>query len=505
MPSEAVDRRRWTLVAVCVTTFMLLLDITIVNVALPRIQSSLNAGLTGLQWVVDAYALALAALILTAGALADRYGRRLMFIFGVIVFTGASAVCGAAWSIAALDIARGVQGIGGAALFATALALIGHEYRGRDLFGAIAVWGATIGAAVASGPLVGGLLTDGLGWRWVFFVNVPVGAFALFVAFRYMAESRDEGAVRTDVAGLVTFSAALFLIVFGLLRGNSEGWSSALIVSTLAAGIVMLGLFVLVELRQRRPMLDMSLFRQPAFVGVSLSTFALGAGMFAMFPYLSIYLQDVLGLSPLGAGLRLLPLTVFVFAVPIATRNIAQRTPAWILAGVGLLLVSGSLLLMHGVSATSTWTTLLAGFIVGGIGIGLANPTLAGAALRVVDPARSGMASGFNNACRLGGVAIGVAGLGAVLEHRVGTSLAPSGHGGLAQAVSSSGERVAHGQPMLAHFAGVAYSNGLNAALLTGCITVFVGAVSAIALMRGRPAEAATPEQAAVSSTGGGA
>jgi EmrB/QacA subfamily drug resistance transporter len=505
MATGAVDRRRWTLVAVCVTTFMLLLDITVVVVALPRIQSSLTAGLTGLQWVVDAYALALAALILTAGALADRYGRRLMFIFGVIVFTGASAVCGAAWSIAALDIARGVQGIGGAALFATALALIGYEYRGRELFGAIAVWGATIGAAVASGPLVGGLLTDGLGWRWVFYINVPVGALALYVAFKYMAESRDEGAVRTDVAGLVTFSGALFLIVFGLLRGNSEGWSSTLIVSTLAAGVAMLGLFVLVELRQRRPMLDMSLFRRPAFVGVSLSTFLLGAGMFAMFAYLSIYLQDVLGASPLGAGLRFLPLTVFVFVVPIATRNIAQRTPAWILAGLGLLLVSGSLLLMHGVSANSRWTTLLAGFIVSGIGIGLANPTLAASALRVVDPARSGMASGFNNTCRLAGVAIGVAGLGAVLEHRVGTSLAPSGHAGLAQAVSSSGERVAHGQPILAHLAGVAYSNGLNAALLAGCVTVFVGAISAIVLMRGRPAEAPTPEQAAVSSTGGGA
>jgi EmrB/QacA subfamily drug resistance transporter len=504
VPYEDAQRRRWTLVAVCVTTFMLLLDITIVNVALPRIQSSLSAGLTGLQWVVDAYALALAALILTAGALSDRFGRRLLFVFGVIVFTAASAVCGGAWDIAALDIARGVQGIGGAALFATALALIGHEYRGPDLFGAIAVWGATIGAAVASGPLVGGLLTDGLGWRWVFFVNVPVGAFALFVAFRYMAESRDEGAVRTDAAGLVTFSAALFLIVFGLLRGNSEGWSSAVIVASLAAGVALLAAFVLVELAQRRPMLDMSLFRRPAFVGVSLATFALGAGMFAMFPYLSIYLQDVIGLSPLGAGLRLLPLTVFVFTVPIATRNIAQRTPAWILAGAGLLLVSGALLLMHGVTATSSWTTLLAGFIVGGIGVGLANPTLAGAALRVVDPARSGMASGFNNACRLAGVAIGVAGLGAVLEHRVGTSLAESGHRGLAQAVSSSGERVAHGQPAVAHLAGVAYSNGLNAALLTGCITVFVGAVSAVALMRSRTA-APSPEPAAVSSTSPGA
>jgi EmrB/QacA subfamily drug resistance transporter len=502
-PPTEIDSRRWTLVAVCVTTFMLLLDITVVNVALPRIQRDLHASLTGLQWVVDAYALALAALILTAGALADRYGRRLLFGFGVVVFTAASAVCGAAWNIAALDIARGVQGIGGAALFATALALIGHEYRGREFFSAIAIWGATIGAAVASGPLVGGLLTDGLGWRWVFFVNVPVGCFALFVALRRMVESRDEGTVRTDIAGLVTFSAALFLIVFGLLRGNTEGWTSALIVSTITAGVVMLVLFVIVELTQQRPMLDMSLFRQPAFVGVSLSTFAIGAGMFAMFPYLSIYLQDVLGTSPLGAGLRFLPLTVFVFVVPLATRNIALRSPAWLLAGVGLVLVAVSLFLMYGVSASSHWTTLLAGFVVGGIGIGLANPTLAAAALRVVDPARSGMASGFNNTCRLAGVAIGVAGLGAVLEHAVGNSLATSGHRGLAQAVSSSGENVAHGQPLLAHLAAVAFAHGLNAALITGCVVVAAGAISAFALMRMGDAPVAAPEAAASSSSSG--
>ena len=198
---ERVRDRRWTLVAVCTTTFMLLLDITIVIVALPSIQRRLHAGLTGLQWVVDAYALTLAALILTAGALADRYGRRLVFMVGVVVFSSASLLCGLAWSIAVLDVARALQGIGGAALFATALALIGPEYRGPDIGGAIAVWGATVGAAVASGPLVGGILTDALGWRWVFFVNVPVGAFAMFVALTRMGESRDEQAVRTDVWG----------------------------------------------------------------------------------------------------------------------------------------------------------------------------------------------------------------------------------------------------------------------------------------------------------------
>src|SRR5437870_283884 len=227
------DRGRWTLVAVCETTFMLLVDITIVNVALPSVQRQLHASLTGLQWVVDAYAVTLAALILTAGALADRYGRRLVFAVGVVVFSVASFLCGAAWNVVTLDIARSLQGIGGAALFATALALIGAEYTGPERAGAIAIWGSTVGLAVASGPLLGGILTDSLGWRWVFFVNVPIGAFAFTLALRKLHESRDAGAQRTDVAGLVTFSAALVLIVSGLLRGNDVGWSSAQILGSL--------------------------------------------------------------------------------------------------------------------------------------------------------------------------------------------------------------------------------------------------------------------------------
>jgi EmrB/QacA subfamily drug resistance transporter len=495
--------RRWTLIAVCVTTFMLLLDITIVNVALPSIQHRLKADLTGLQWVVDAYALALAALILTAGALADRFGRRLLFTFGVVVFTSASLLCGLAWNITTLDVARGVQGIGGAALFATALALIAHEYRGADRFGAIAVWGATIGAAVASGPLVGGILTDALGWRWVFFVNVPVGAFALLIARTRMVESRDVGAVRTDVAGLLTFSAALFLIVFGLLRGNAEGWGSGLIISTLLAGVVLLVAFVVVEARQERPMLDISLFRRPAFLGVSLATFAIGAGMFALFPYLSIYLQDILGTSPLGAGLRFLPLTAFIFFVPLLTRGIAQRVQAWILATLGLLLVAIALLLMYGLSSGSRWTALLPGLVVAGIGIGLANPTLAAAALRTVDPARSGMASGINNTFRLSGVSIGVAALGAVLENRVSSSLASTTHvhsRTLAAAVSSAGTRAVDGRPALAHSAVIAFVSGLNAVLLVGCAMVFAGAVAAGVLMR-VPATATEAPARAVSRT----
>jgi EmrB/QacA subfamily drug resistance transporter len=486
-PEPFVRDRRWTLLAVCTTTFMLLLDITVVNVALPNIQHDLHASLTGLQWVVDAYALTLAALILTAGTLADRYGRRLLFMIGVVVFTLSSLVCGLAWSIAVLDIARAVQGIGGAALFATALALIGAEYRGPDLGGAIAIWGATIGAAVASGPLVGGILTDAFNWRWVFFVNVPVGAFALSVALTRMGESRDPQATHTDVWGLLTFSASLFLIVFGVLRGNAEGWSSALILGSLIGGGVLLAVFVAVEHMQTRPMLDLNLFRHPGFVGVSVATFCIGAGMFALFPYLSIYLQDVLGYSPLGAGLRFLPLTVFVFIVPLLTRKLAPGASLrWLLAG-GLVLVAVALLLMHGLTPSSSWTALLPGLIVSGIGIGLANPAIAAAALRAVDPSRTGMASGINNACRLTGVAVGVAALGAVLEDRISTSLVSSlGPRGdaLASAVAATGNRVALSNPSLAHPATVAYVSGLNTTLLVSCAIVAVGALAAGLLMR---------------------
>ena len=500
-PDAVNSARKWTLVAVCLTTFMLLLDITVVVVALPNIQERFDASLTGLQWVVDAYALTLAALILTAGALADRYGRRAVFMVGVVLFTLASLLCGLAWSTMALDVARALQGIGGAALFATALALIGHEYRGPERFGALAVWGATIGAAVACGPLVGGILTDALGWRWIFFVNIPVGVFALAVALTRISESRDEAATRTDVQGLATFSAALFLIVFGIMRGNALGWSSTLIVASLVAGVVLLFAFVVLEYRQPRPMLDVRLFRQRAFVGVSIATFCIAAGMFAMFPYLSIYLQDILGYSPLAAGVRFLPLTLFVFFVPLATRRFVPRVPLRLTIGVGLALVAGGLALMCGVGVDSPWTTLLAGFVVGGIGIGIANPALAAGALRVVDPTRTGMASGINNTFRLGGLAVGVAALGALLENRVQQSLsavAGAQAHALAGAVSSSGVRAAAGNPALAEPAKAAFVSGLNAALITGSALLAVGALAALALLRvPAPAPVLRPESEA--------
>ena len=465
---------------------MLLVDITIVNVALPSIQQRLDASLTGLQWVVDAYAVTLAALILMAGALADRYGRRLVFAVGVVVFSVASFLCGAAWNVATLDIARALQGVGGAALFATALALIGAEYSGPERAGAIAVWGSTVGLAVAAGPLLGGIITDSLGWRWVFFVNVPVGAFAFTVALRKVRESRDPNARGTDVAGLLSFSAALLLIVQALLRGNDAGWSSAQIIGSVVAGIALLVAFVVIEVRQTRPMLDVSLFRQPAFVGVQFATFCIGAGMFALFPFLSIYLQDIVGNSPLGAGLRFLPITVFVFIVPLATRKLSGRVPMWALLATSLAIVSVGALLMGHISPGSRWTALLAGFIVSGIGIGLANPTIAAAALRVVDPARTGMASGISNTARIAGLAMGVAVFGAVLQQRVGSHLAAAGYHGkdLAAAVSSSGLRATTGNPALTRAADSAFVSGLRLVFVIGFATVLAGSLAAALLVR---------------------
>jgi EmrB/QacA subfamily drug resistance transporter len=497
-PPDERRTQRWTLAAVCATTFMLLVDITIVNVALPSIQRHLSASLTGLQWVVDAYAITLAALILTAGALADRYGRRLVFTCGIIVFSTASFLCGIAWNIASLDAARAVQGLGGAALFATALALIGAEYDGPARARAIAVWGSTVGLAVASGPLFGGILTDAFGWRWIFFVNVPIGGAAAWIAMTRVRESRDANARRTDVAGLVTLAASLFLIVFALLRGNNAGWASGQIVGFLIGGLALLAAFVVIEQRQERPMLDISLFRQPVFLGVQLATFCLGAGMFALFPFLSIYLQDIDGYSPLGAGLRFLPITAFVFLVPLVTRRLATVAPMWTLLAGSLAIVTAGILLLEDISVGSSWTALLAGFVVCGVGIGLANPTIAAAALRVVDPARTGMASGISNTSRVGGLALGVAALGAILQQHVGSRLASEGihRPGFAEAVSSSGLRAAHGDPALAHAVNVGFVSGFRLVLLVAAATVFVGSVAAAVLARGRATRAAAPAPA---------
>src|SRR5215210_1630880 len=416
---SAMNPKWWTLVAVCTATFMLLLDITIVNVALPSIERDLGADLADLQWVIDAYALTLAALLLTAGSLADRVGRRRVFVIGLVAFTVASVLCGLATSPLTLNLARALQGIGGAFMFATSLALLASAHSGRDRGTAFGLWGATTGAAVAVGPLAGGVLTEGIGWEAIFFVNVPIGIAAVALTLARVEESKDPHAGRLDWPGTVLFSGALFLLIFGLIRGNPEGWGSPLIVAALAGAVVLLAGFVVAERRGAHPMLDLTLFRRRAFVGASVAAFVLSASMFAMFLYLTLYIQNVLGYSALESGLRFMPVTLLSFLVAPVSGKLAERVGVrWFIAG-GLALVGAGLLLMGGLQAGDDWTALLAGFMVAGGGIGLVNPALATAAIGVVEPRRSGMASGINSTFRQIGIATGTAGLGAIFTHLV--------------------------------------------------------------------------------------
>jgi EmrB/QacA subfamily drug resistance transporter len=330
-----MERKWWTLVAVAVGVFMLLLDITIVNVALPDIQQSLGASLADLQWVIDAYALTLAALLLTAGSLADMYGRRKVFAIGIVVFTAGSLLCGLAGSPLFLTLSRAFQGIGGAIMFATSLALISNAFQAGDRGTAFGVFGAVTGVAVAVGPVIGGALVSGLSWRWIFLVNIPVGVVALAITLREVEESRNPHARRVDVVGLVTFSAGLAALVFGLIRSNEEGWGSSTVVTSLLAAVVLLVAFGIAEVMQREPMLDLTLLRKPTFVGGLIAAFAISASLFSAFPYLVLYLQGLLGLSAIEVGVRFLVLSgpIFITAA-IAGRLSDKVSPAYLIGPV---------------------------------------------------------------------------------------------------------------------------------------------------------------------------
>ncbi|HEX6461311.1 MAG TPA: MFS transporter [Thermoleophilaceae bacterium] len=413
-----MERKWWTLLAVCLGMLMLLLDITIVNVALPSIASDLGASFSDLQWTIDAYAVSLAALMLVSGSLGDLLGHRTVFAGGLAIFSVSSLLCGLASDPLFLNICRAVQGIGGAAMFATSLALIAQEFRGRERGTALGIWGATAGASVAVGPLIGGALTTGINWRWVFIVNVPIGALTLWLVLAKVAETRRRK-VRPDWPGAVAFSGALFALVYALIRGNPDGWSSTGVVTAFAAAAVLLVAFVGIERVRRDPMLELGLLRRPAVVGASLGAIALAASLFSMLLYITLYLQGILGYSAFQAGLRFLPLTLLVLLVAPAAGKLSSHVPIRLLLAAGLGLVAAGLALMTLVSPSSGWTALLAGFIVAGAGSGLTNPPLASAAIGTVPEEKAGVGSGVNNTARQVGIAAGIAALGAIFQSRV--------------------------------------------------------------------------------------
>jgi EmrB/QacA subfamily drug resistance transporter len=516
------DREWWTLVTVCIGTFMLLLDVTIVNVALPKIQAGLGSSFTDLQWVVDAYALTIAALLLTSGSLADLLGRRRIFAIGLVVFSSASLLCGVAQSPLMLNLSRGVQGIGSAMMFASSLALLGNAYRGRDRGVAFGVWGAVTGAAVSIGPVVGGALTEGLSWRWIFLVNVPIGVVAVALTLSKLEESRDSRGVRLDIPGFITFSAALATLVFGLIESSRRGWDSGLVQGCLIASVVLIAVFIAVERRSSAPTLDLSLFRHRAFNGASIVAFALSGSIFAMLLYLTLYLQDVLGLSPLGAGLRIATLSGAILLTSFVGGRLTTVVPVRLLMGAGLALVGLSLLLMRGLTTSSHWTHLLPAFLVGGVGVGLINPSLASTAIAVVPPRRAATGSGINSTFRQVGTATGIAALGSIFTSEVRTQVSSGLHrahlGGartITTAISTgrTHQAIAHLPPhargIVAEVARAGFVAGLNTILLVAAVLALTGAIAALLLVRSsdfveqtdqrpdaRPGEAPAPARA---------
>jgi EmrB/QacA subfamily drug resistance transporter len=492
-------RKWWTLTAVVVGVFMLLLDITIVNVALPQIQDAFHASLSDLQWVIDAYALTLAAGLLTAGSLADLFGRRLLFTIGTVIFTAGSLLCGLATGALFLSLARAGQGVGGAIMFATSLALLSDAFRGKDRGVAFGIFGAVTGIAVAIGPVLGGFLTTGLNWRWIFLVNVPIGVVAVVITLLRVAESRDPDAVRPDWFGFVTFSGALGLLVYGLISAG-DGWTGPKVVWSLAAAAVILVVFVVGELRQARPMLDLSLFRKPTFSGGLIAAFGMSASLFSLLTYIVLYLQNQLGYSARDTGLRLLVLSGAIFVTAGAAGRLTTVVPVRLMIGGGFILVGTGLLLMRGLSPSSDWTHLIPGMIVAGIGTGFINTPLASTAVGVVPPSRSGMASGINSTFRQVGIATGIAALGSLFSTKLrdtvvdrlgNTSLASHAHqiaAGMGNG-PGSGSGALKGLPpdavqAVGAAARVGFVDGLNEILLIGAVVAFAASAGSFVLIR---------------------
>jgi EmrB/QacA subfamily drug resistance transporter len=461
--------KRPTLIVTCLATAMLMLDIAVVNTAMAHIGGDLHASLNSLKWVVDAYTLALATTVLTIGSLADRFGRRNIFAAGLVVFTLASLACALADSIAMLNTARVVQGIGASGLFASSLALLVNAFpEERERNGAMAIYGATIGASFAVGPLVGGALTSGLSWRWIFLINLPVGVGALAVTLRRVAESKDPAARRVDLPGQVALTGGLFLLTLALLRGNDVGWGAAATIIELAAAGVLLLAFLGVERRVREPMLPLGLFRIPAFAGAQITVFAISASFFAVYLYTTLYLQNVLGLSAIEAGLAYLPGTMIMFFVAGASAQLVERVGPRVLIAGGLALIAAGMGLMTLATENASWAIILPGFLLAAIGTGFFNPALAGVAMSSAPIEMSGLASGVSDTFRQGGIAVGVAALGALIP--------------------SAG----------VHLHDAAYVDGMRTALIVGAAVAAVGAIAGWRLIAGpQPAPAnAVPEAA---------
>jgi EmrB/QacA subfamily drug resistance transporter len=412
------NRKWWTLGSMCFALFMIMLDNTVVNVALPSIQSDLDASLSALEWTINAYTLVFAVLLVTGGRLGDIFGRRRAFLFGVIVFALSSATAGLAPNEGWLVASRAAQGIGAAFMLPATLSIITNAFPAHERGKAIGTWAGVSALALAFGPVVGGFLTEEVSWRAIFFLNLPVAALAVFVTLFATHESRDPNVPRTvDYAGVATLTIGIGALVLALVEGNGWGWGSPRIVGLLAASIAGLVSFVIVERRVRFPMVEFSFLRSRTFVGTNGIAFVVSFAMLAMFFFMALYMQNILGYSPLQAGVRFLPSTLVIIVIaPIAGRltdRIGPRVPI----AVGLTLVAVALYLQSRITVDTTYSYLLPIFAVMGLGIGLTMSPMSTAAMNAVDVTKAGLASGILSMSRMVGGTFGVAAVGALFQH----------------------------------------------------------------------------------------
>ena len=462
------NRKWWTLAAVSFGLFMIMLDNTVVNVALPAIQSDLAADLSELQWIVTGYALSFAALMLIGGKLADAYGRRLMFVVGILVFTLSSLWCGLADSGDTLIAARVVQGIGAALMNPATLSIIAATFPPKQRGMAIGIWAGVSALALAIGPLAGGLLTEHLSWHWIFFVNVPVGALAIAASLLLITESRDDTHESLDLPGLGASALGLFALTYGLIEANTYGWTSGRILGSFAVAVIALAGFVTIERRRRAPMLDLTLFRSGTYAGANVAMLLVALAMFGVFFFVSLYMQNVLGYSAVQAGAAFLPMTLIIILVaPLAGKASDKYGSRWLIT-IGMLLLSIQLLYFSQLSANSSFWNLLPAFIVGGIGMSLTMTPTAAAATRAVPVEKSGVGSAVLNAMRQVGGSVGIALMGAIVAAQ------------------------AKGKPPVEGF-----MDGFESALLVAALIALAGAVVAFALVRQEAGQESAPVEVA--------
>lgn len=501
MTESNLREHKWLpLLAVCLGSFMLLVDVTIVNVALPDMAVDLGASFTALQWVFDVYAIALAALLLGAGGLADRHGHRAVYVGGLILFAVSSLCSGLAPGMTELIVARGFQGVGAAAMFATTISLINASYSGRDRGIAFGAWGAVNGAAAAAGPIFGGLITEAISWRWIFFVNLPVSVAALALTLTVLPRTPGKSGARIDLPGIAAFTVAAGALTYALTRAPAIGWTATPTVALLGLAALAALAFVVLQLRSANPIIDLGLLRRPAFSGTMIAAMLLSIAAFGIAPFLSLWLQTVLGMSPIGAGLALVPLSLTALLTSLALGRVLHRVGPRGPIAIGLALVGLGALLQAHLGSGSSWVALAPGLAVAGIGVGLVSPTLASAALASVPLERSGMAAGAVNTMRQLGFALGIAVLGAITQAQIGAKLGADGVaasgdlaekliGGQAQAVLAG---AGSGRTALDAAIDASFASGLNEALLVaGAIGLVGGALSAVLL---RPARASAEE-----------